>query len=325
MVQILDLDPSTYAPHWLHGPERVWLESNCATDLWIESLHALGLEPVLGLGFTLAGDFDGEQWQMFTYPAEHLRRIYGIATDEANVWRPLVEHVEAHIALGHLVFLDVDAFHLPDTAGLTYHCAHQKTSVMVQSLDRDRRRLGYFHNAGYYEAEGTDVEAMLGMDDRWSDGRLPPFMLLARLDHVHPADEVAVRDAILLGFDHLELRPVSNPVTRMHTRIAEDLEWLAKEGLDAFHRYAFGSIRQCGSNAELAASYVDWWEGAQERPRSGASDELRTVAESMKTLEFSLARAVRGRGCDLDQLFERPEAAWAQAFQLLAVPAASEV
>jgi hypothetical protein len=317
VVQVMDLDPSTYESHWLHGSDRLWLESNCAADLWIETLHALGLDPVLGLGFTLGGDFDGEQWQMFTYPAECLRRIYGIATDEMNAWRPLVEHVEAHISLGHLVLLDVDAYHLSDTEGLTYHCAHQKTSVMAQYLDRDRRRLGYFHNAGYYQTEGRDVEAVLGIDGSGDPARLPPFALIARLDHVHPADEVTVEEAVRLGHEHLEMRPVSNPVTRMHKRIEEDLSWLAKEGLDTFHRYAFGSLRQCGSNAELAASYVEWWERAQGRAPSGASHELRTVAESMKTLEFALARAVRGRDCRLDQLFERPETAWAEAFHRL--------
>jgi hypothetical protein len=320
----LDLDPATYEPHWLHSPDRLWLETNCATDLWIETLHAFGLEPLLGLGFTLSGDFDGEQWQMFTYPAEQLKRIYGITTDELNAWRPLVEHVEAHLSLGHLVFLDVDAFHLPDTEGLTYRCAHQKTSVMIQYLDRVRCRIGYFHNAGYYQAEGADVEAVLGMDDAGDGARLPPFTLLAGLDRVHATDEQAVEDAIRFGFEHLEQRPTSNPVARMHKRIEEDLSWLVKDGLDAFHRYAFGSLRQCGSNAELAASYVEWWEAVRARDASGAADDLRAVAASMKTLEFALARAVRGRARDLDALFARSETAWARAFDRLAASTSRE-
>lgn len=318
MQQVLDLDPARYRPHWLHDADRLWRETNCATDLWIESLHALGLDPLLALGFTLSGDFDGEQWQMFTYPPEDLRRVYGITTDELNAWRPLTEHLESHLSLGHLVILDVDAWHLPDTAGLTYQCVHQKTSIMVQHIDAGRRRLGYFHNAGYFQAEGDDFDAILGVGG--GDTRLPPFMLLVRLEQVRPTDQSAVRRAVQIGYEHLERRALSNPVTRMGKRIVEDLPWVAERGLESFHRYAFGSLRQCGSNAELAASYIEWWEQAQGRPASGASEQLRTVAESMKTLEFALARAVRGRASNLEQLLERPEAAWSQAFGLLGYP-----
>lgn len=325
MVQVMDLSPFTYEAHWLHGSERLWQESNCATDLWIETLHALGLEPVLGLSFTLAGDFDGEQWQMFTYPGAHLRRVYGIATDELNAWRPLVDHVEAHIKLGHLVLVDVDAFYLPDTEGLTYHCGHQKTSVMLQEVDRHGPLVGYFHNAGYYEATGRDAEGILGMDGGGDDSRLPPFMLLARLDDMHPADEATVAEAICLGRDQLSLRPAGNPVSRMHKQIEEDLDWLREAGLDAFHRYAFGSLRQCGANAELAASYVEWWEREEGRASGGGVEELRGVAESMKGLEFALARATRRGRCDLDELFARPEAAWARAFERLAVTFGDEL
>src|ERR1019366_7270718 len=39
------LDPRTYVPHELHGSVRAWTESNCYTDVWVEILHALGLDP----------------------------------------------------------------------------------------------------------------------------------------------------------------------------------------------------------------------------------------------------------------------------------------
>ena len=35
------LDPQNYAPHPLHDAERIWPETNCYIDLWIETLHAL--------------------------------------------------------------------------------------------------------------------------------------------------------------------------------------------------------------------------------------------------------------------------------------------
>ncbi len=78
----------------------------------------------------------------------------------------------------------------------------------------------------------------------------------------------------------------------MRKRIEHDLAWLRAEGLDTFHRYAFGSIRQCGSNAELAADYVDWLAGVPgRRPRTAAGSFLRLAEEGMKGIEFLLARA----------------------------------
>ena len=39
----------TFAPHPLHAAERTWTETNCYVDVWIEVLHALGLDPVAGV------------------------------------------------------------------------------------------------------------------------------------------------------------------------------------------------------------------------------------------------------------------------------------
>ena len=79
---------SAYEPHRVHGDERMWLESNCAADLWIEVLHALGLEPLAGHGLHCsAPDFDGEQWPMFKFSMEDVRRLYGIDVYEVNLWR----------------------------------------------------------------------------------------------------------------------------------------------------------------------------------------------------------------------------------------------
>ena len=87
----------------------------------------------------------------------------------------------------------------------------------------------------------------------------------------------------------------------MRKRIEDDLPWLVEAGLDTFHRYAFGSIRQCGSNAELAADYVRWLAGdptiATQRARTdgGRSRGLPDVSKKAKALEFLLARALRGK------------------------------
>ena len=47
-------------------------------DVWIEVLHALGLDPVAASAFTLSCDFEGDQWTFFKYPPEDLRALFGI-------------------------------------------------------------------------------------------------------------------------------------------------------------------------------------------------------------------------------------------------------
>lgn len=315
--QVLDLDPGRYQAHWLHGQDRIFQETNCAADLWIEALSALGLDPVLGLAFTLGTDFDGDQWRMFTFPGEDLRRLFGIETDELNVWRPLGDHLCDQLALGHLVIVDVDAWHLPDTAGLTHHRAHQKTSIMVQMIDAGAGRLGYFHNTGYYELGGGDFEAIVVAETGPDRALLPPFASSVRLGRLRHDPEGAAAVARQLVEDHLARRPAGNPVERLAKRVAEDLPWLRAQGLDAFHRYAFGSMRQCGANAELAAALVDQvvrWERPWAAP---AVEHFAALAQAMKAIEFSLARAVRGRTCDVAALFAPAAAYWDLAYSVV--------
>ncbi len=71
------LDPETYSVHALHSQERMWPETNCYVDLWIEVLNALGLAPEAMLGFTLTQDFEGDQFTFFKVPLEDLEALYG--------------------------------------------------------------------------------------------------------------------------------------------------------------------------------------------------------------------------------------------------------
>lgn len=319
MVQVLPIDPGTYRSHVLHAEGAEWTETNCSTDMWIEILHTWGLDPVAGLAFTVGTDFDGEQWTMFTYPDEDLRVLYGIEVHEMNVWRPLLEHVEEHLRLGQLVAVDVDAYFLPDTAGVTYRHGHQKTTVTVQALDRARRRMGYFHNGGYAALGGDDFDGIFHLAG-WADplaGAMPPFVLTIRLDGVrhHRGDLV---DAVVGRLtSHLERRPMDNPVSRLGKRVGEELPEIRAGGVRAFHRYAFGTCRHLGANGALAAAFVGW---LADRLPSDADDLLTkavdaygAVSKGAKVAEFTLARAAAGRRVDLPAVFTPLEEAWERA------------
>jgi hypothetical protein len=329
-IELLPLSPASYAPHALHGGDADWAETNCATDMWIEILHAWGHDPVAGLAFTVATDFDGEQWAMFTYPEEDLRLLYGIEVRELNIWCPLVEHLCDHLRLGHLVAVDVDAYFLPDTAGVTYRTTHQKTTVAVQMIDLAERRLGYFHNAGYAELGGDDFDGILHVGS-YADplyDALPPFAMLIRpapgttagtrrvAGAAASAEEVLGRMRV-----HLDRRPTDNPVRRMAKRVAEDLPSLPARGMDFFHRYAFGTFRHLGANGELAAAFVDWVarsDGGERRALEEAARSFRAVSSGAKTAEFVLARAAAGRRVDLAQAMAPLEEAWESGVSALA-------
>ena len=97
----LDVDAVRAPPAARHRAD--WTETNCYVDVWIEVLHALGLDPVAAAAFTLSCDFEGDQWTFFKYPPEDLRTLFGIEVAELNVWRPVVDHVEEQLGLGTAV------------------------------------------------------------------------------------------------------------------------------------------------------------------------------------------------------------------------------
>ncbi len=302
-----------YRSHPLHGTGRTWSETNCYLDLWIEILHMLGLDPTPATVCALSADFEGDQWTFLKFAHEDLRALYGIEVAELNVWLPLVHHVADHMDLGRLLTVEVDAWYLPDTEGVSYRREHVKTTIVPNMLDVDHRRLGYFHNAGYFELGAEDFDGLLGIDTGRS-AALVPYVEMVKLDRLnHGGHDHVLEVARKLAGAHLARRPRSNPMVRFRKRLDDDLPWLAGQNLDAFHRYAFGTCRQCGVSAELAATFVGWLDrhdGGGLGPVVGHFESISTAA---KALEFALARVVRGRAVDLDGIFATLELHWDDA------------
>jgi Domain of unknown function (DUF1839) len=307
-VRLLTVDPTGYRPHPLHARERTWAETNCYVDLWIELLHALGLDPLAVAAFTLSTDFEGDQWSFFKFPPEDLRAQFGLEVAEFNAWRPLVHHVEEQLGLGRLPIMDADAWFLPDTKGVSYQLAHVKTAIVPNSIDREGRRLGYFHNAGYFELGGDDFDGVFRLGRSADPGALPPYVETIRLDRMRRDPDNLVDGAIALTRAHLARRPLDDPMSRFALRLADDEAWLGSQDIETFHLYAFGTCRQCGAAMELAASFVGWL--ALHDPAAVGSGDLeavadafRAVATTAKALQFSLARRSRGRAVDLSSSF----------------------
>ena len=316
MKQLLAITEAQYERSPLHGEHRVWTETNCYVDLWIEVLHALGHDPRPGLAFTLSADFDGDQWQFIKYPLEDLRSLYGLDVAELNPWRGLAFHIDQQLDDGRLITAEVDSWFLPDTAGVAYRIEHVKTSIVPNMIDVAHRRLGYFHGASYYELHGEDFDGVLRCGEGEAASRrevLPPYVERIRRN---PFSEITTTAVLDLVKGHLKRRPPINPVTRLAERFATDLPWLEAGGVDAFHLYAFATLRQCGASGELAASLCEWLteHGIE---MSDATDSFNRVANGAKTMQFKLARLAAGRSIDYGSLLADIANHWATAMQQL--------
>ncbi len=310
------LVPADHRPHALHEPARIWAEKNCYVDAWTELLHALRLDPHACLPFVFAIDFEGDQWTFAKPPLADLRTLYGIDVQELTVWRPLLDHALEHCGAGKWLTVEVDAHWLPDTAATDYRAAHGKTTIVLNEIDADARRLGYFHNAGYFELEGADFDAVFAAPT----GGLPlaPYVESIRLDRLQRRNATGLRTLSAESFrEQLAWRPHDNPVLRFGERLALDLPLLQQAGLDAYHRWAFAGLRQLGAAAELAALYLVWaWPDAPPAAATEASAAYAVVAQQAKTLLLKAARAVNsGRPFDSRPLTAAMAKDWARANQ----------
>lgn len=307
---LLRVDASACHRHFLHEDGRIWPETNCYVGLWIELLHSLGLDPVAPLAFLLSSDFDGEQWELFKYPPEDLRELYGLEIREFHVWRPLADHIQNRLRLGHLLTVGVDSWFLPDTVGVSYRLSHQKSTISPTMIDPATKRIGYFHNCGHYEATADDYDGIVRHHAAAVD--LTPHAEMVSVDRLRrPATLELHTHVEALVARHLSRRPSTNPVDRLAARIAEDTAWLQAQGVETFHRFAFGTLRQCGAWAETVGTFVDWLDHTDLAPSAEAFGELAATA---KTCQFKLARIAVGRDAQLDSVFTKMASLWDEGY-----------
>ena len=320
-VRLRPLDAATYSRHALHGEDRTWPETNCYVDLWIEVVHGLGLDPMPALAFTLALDFEGDQYTFYKFGHTDLHDLYGIDVQELNVWKPLVEHAVEQVSMGRVLIPEADSYWLPDTAGVSYRIEHTKSSIAIQDIDVAARRLGYFHGASYYQLEGEDFDGVFRLAPGLTGPNiLPPFCEIAKLDKLEPLSDAALLErAVALTRRYVARRPAANPIVRHYERFARDLEWLRdSNSATLFHQYAFATFRQLGSCFEVAGSYVQWLGARGERGLEGAAGDCDTIAKTAKALQFKLARAATlKRQIDVAESFEAMITSWDSAMKHL--------
>jgi len=287
-VSLFGHDPASYRPHALHGAGRTYQETNCYSDVLIELLHARGDEPLAVMGSTVRLDFEGDQWTFFKPHPSDLQALFGIDVHEMQPYRPLPEQIAEQIAAGQTLIVELDAWHLPDTAATSYRREHVKTSVAAEAIDPDRERLRYYHNTSLHELQGDDYRGALRVGRSFSDDVLPPYTEIVRFDSRRRLQGEQLRRAardLLRG--HLDQRPATNPFDRFGERLVEDFPALLAGDAADYHAYAFATVRMAGAGFELCDALARWLLGADS---AAASAALQRIVDNSKLLGFKLAR-----------------------------------
>ncbi len=277
----------------LHDPTRDWPQTNCYVDLWIEALHARGMQPEAMLGFTATLDSEGDQFTFFKPPLEDIETLYGFAVRELALYDDTENHVAEQVARARLVMIEADAFFLPDTRGVSYGLEHSKTTIGVNRIDPAARTIDYFHNDGFFRADGADYDGLIafGADDSRQD--LPPYAEIVKADFPELAPDAMRRAARAQFTRHLTRMPRRNPIEAFAQRLPELIERIGARNPEFFHKFAFNTLRQLGANFELMSSFLAYVGEGDEFKRE--IETSRTISAGAKSLQFLLARAVMRR------------------------------
>ncbi len=291
-ADLLGLDAATWRPQLLHAPDRIWLETNCYIDVWVELLPALGHPAEAALPFTVRQDFEGDHFTFFKFPLEDLETLFGLSVQELAIYDTVEAHTLEQLGRGRIVLIEVDSHWLPDAA--TYRQGHVKTTVAAVAIDIAARTFGYFHNTGYHVLKGADYEGLFAAPK--AEGMFP-YCEFVKRDGKALTGEALKQGSLALLRNHLKHRAKSNPIAQWHAALPQHIERLAARDMAYFHLYAFNLPRQLGANFEMLGTYLDWLGGNAE-----SAAAARRIAEGAKAIQFQLARMANRRRFDAGTL-----------------------
>jgi hypothetical protein len=298
--RVVSLDPlrmraRRHHAHALHRGERIWREAVAPVDLWIEILHGNGLEPRAALAFTVAQDFEADQFTLGKLPLDDIETLYGLQVQELSVFDSLEERALVQTRRANIVLVEVDAFFLPDMRTASYHREHAKTTIGIDVIDPDARRLGYFHHTGYHLLDGDDYDGVLRSQATPQPALFPHVEFVKRVREPVSGTPLAEASADALCA-HLLRRPMHNPIARWRAAFPEHVDTMIARGESYARLYAFNVMRPLGANFELLAHYLQWMrEQGFDIPVQTHAGARKIASETM-VMQCRLARALsRGR------------------------------
>ena len=277
----------------LHDPARDWPQTNCYVDLWIEALHARGMQPEAMLGFTATLDFEGDQFTFFKPPLEDIETLYGFAVRELALYDDTANHIAEQVARARLVMIEADAFFLPDTRGVSYGLEHSKTTIGVNRIDPAARTIDYFHNDGFFRAHGADYDGLIAFGAENGRQTLPPYAEIVKADFSGLAPDALRRTARAQFARHLARMPQRNPVEAFAHRLSWLMDRIGAREPEFFHKFAFNTLRQLGANFELMSSFLTYVGEGDEFARE--VETCKVISAGAKSFQFLLARAIMRR------------------------------
>lgn len=318
LADLSTLTPEQFSQHRLHQHDRNFRETNCYSDLLIEVIHNLGLNPIACLGFTLACDFEGDQWTFGKPSHDDLQKLYGIRIEELSLYRPLIDQMICQIERGTIPLLEVDAYFLPDTAGIDYRQSHAKTTIGMTHIDLERKKLRYFHNATFTELAGEDFDGVLFPQLSNQAGYLTPYCEILKLNKLINLPEEKLRNLALESAAlHFSARRPSNPFEDYIKAMTSHQEAIIANGHSAYHAYTFVAPRQLGAAHELGASFLQWLNPTCPNFISATEDFLK-IANLSKTLVLKLARINHtNKLANVDSILAEMQDCWSRAHALL--------
>ena len=309
-----DLPTSWATSSPLHDPGRLWPQTNCNLDLWIEYFHHRGLPAEAVLSVLVEITDEGDQMTFSKIDNADIAALFGLDVRELAIFDRLDHHIAMQTARGNMVMVEVDGFHLPDTRATSYQRLHTKTTIGVDMIDPAARHLCYFHNCGHYELAGRDYVAVLELElpDRISGERLFPYTEFVKPARA-PLAGAALREAAVAALrQHLAKAPGQNPFISYQARFEADLAMLAGRDPEYFHIYAFNHFRQFGAGFELLGSFARWLD---EPGGDSLIHHCDQIAAAAKLLQFRVARAAARRRIDpCEQIFAELASHWDGAF-----------
>jgi hypothetical protein len=185
---------------------------------------------------------------------------------------------------------------LPDTAGTDYRRNHVKTTIVMNALDVERQTLDYFHNGSYHRLSGEDFLNLFRVGIPHDPTFLPLFAEFIRVERQkHESVGALARASRELVARHLARRPRTNPVSRFAKRFESDLPHLQQKGLDYYHQWAFGSLRQLGAAFELATGNLRWLAEQNVLQAEPAATAFELISNTCKSMVLKGARAVNAK------------------------------